>query len=357
MNEYILNIAKNKYNNLIIDNKGDVNVFSSEKEEYKSLRSGVALRDVSSNVLLKFIGNNVNGFLDRLVTNKLDSLEENKNSSALFTNQKGKIIEKARLLNMENMLFLSGSADNSKKILKWIERYIFLEDILFEDVGEQYFQLEILGEQKDAFMSLICEDAFSKIHDSNIVHISINNYNFFVTFIKEYGIEKYFLFGNSEYLEPIAEYLFGEDKLFDLKLVGNSAYNIFRIEQGTPIAPNELNDFHNPFEVGLEEEVNIEKKSFIGHEVFHYDNINEIITEKLVPFVFDSEFACNGNLEISDSNDIKIGKVSSLVKSELLNKYVGLVFINKNYLNTDAKIFAYNGKDKFQIKQINLPLR
>ncbi len=357
MNEYILNIASEKYHNLIKDSNGDVSVFSSLKDEYNALRCGVALRDISSNVLLKLFGNNVLTFLDRLTTNKIDDISTNSNSIALFTNGYGKIIERANLLNMDNMVMISGCADSSKKIAKWISKYVSLEDIIYEDVTEKYFQLEIIGPQKEAFMSLICDDCFAKITDNNIVHVTINNYNFFVTRVKDFGIDKYFIFGNNEFLQPIAEYLFEKEKLFDLKLVGNAAYNIYRVEQGFPKAPNELNDFRNPIELGLSNEINFDKMNYIGHEVFMTENIEDVFSEKLVSFTIEDGFESNGKLDLINSKSLQIGEVSSLVKSKLLNKYLALAFVNKKVLDSGDEFFAFNGKNKFKLNPIELPLR
>ena len=342
---------------MIVDENGEVSVFSSVKAEYDALRCGVALRDISSNNLLKLFGNNVLGFLDRLTANKLDNIEVNLNGTALFTNQDGNIIERATLLNMDNMVMLSGCADLSKKMSKWINRYVSLEDIIFEDVTSKYFQFEILGPQKEGFMSLICEDCFTKILENNIVHVTINGYNFFATHIKDFGIDKYYIFGNNEFLQPIAEYLFEKEKLFDLKLVGNSAYNIYRVEQGFPLAPYEINDTHNPLEIGFEDEVDFQKRNFIGHEAFTSEFINKNITKQLVAVTFENEFESNGELKIIDESNNSIGDVSSLIKSELLQKYLALAFVDKKVLISGDELFAFNGKNKSKLHQIELPLR
>ena len=342
---------------MIVDGNGEVSVFSSVKAEYDALRCGVALRDISSNNLLKLFGNNVLGFLDRLTANKLDNIEVNLNGPALFTNQDGNIIERATLLNMDNMVMLSGCADLSKKMSKWINRYVSLEDIIFEDVTSKYFQFEILGPQKEGFMSLICEDCFTKILENNIVHVTINGYNFFATHIKDFGIDKYYIFGNNEFLQPIAEYLFEKEKLFDLKLVGNSAYNIYRVEQGYPLAPYEINDTHNPLEIGLKDEVDFQKRNFIGHEAFTSEFINKNVTKQLVAVTFENGFESNGELKIIDETNNSIGDVSSLIKSELLQKYLALAFIDKKVLISGDELFAFNGKNKSKLHQIELPLR
>ncbi len=364
MNEYIFNIAQEKYKKLLVDELGEVSIFSSIKDEYNALRCGVALRDISSNVLLKLFGNNVLGFLDRLTTNKIDGIVTNTNTVALFTNEKGNIIERTHLLNMDNMVMISGCSGLRKKISKWIARYISLEDIIFEDVTEKYFQLEIIGPQKEAFMSLICDDSFKKISDNNIVHVTINNYNFFITRIKDFGIDKYYIFGNNEFLQPIAQYLFEEEKLFDLKLVGNAAFDVYRVEQGLPTYPNEINDRYNPFEIGLNDEVQIGMKNFIGYEFLKAKNVTDIVDKKLSAFTFKNGFTQNHafdnsseNLKLIDGTNKVVGNVSSIVKSELLKKYLTLAFVYTDVLNSDEDLFAYNGKDKFKLNQIELPLR
>ena len=54
---------------------------------------------------------------------------------------------------------------------------------------------------------------------------------------------------------------------FDFSLVGELAYNTYRIEQGIPLAPNELNDNYNPHEASLIKYVDFNKGCYIGQEV------------------------------------------------------------------------------------------
>jgi len=61
--------------------------------------------------------------------------------------------------------------------------------------------------------------------------------------------------------------------------------------------------------------------------------------------------------KIIDETNNSIGDVSSLIKSELLQKYLALAFVDKKVLNSGNELFAYNGKNKSKLHKIELPLR
>ncbi len=74
---------------------------------------------------------------------------------------------------------------------------------------------------------------------------------------------------------------------FDFNLIGEKAYEVYRIEQGIPVAPNELNDNYNPHESKLLNAVSFRKGCYIGQEVIARLETYEKVQKYLVGVEFD----------------------------------------------------------------------
>ena len=135
-------------------------------------------------------------------------------------------------------------------------------------------------------------------------------------------------------------------------MVGEDAYNIFRIENGIPIAPNELNDTVNPIEVNLLNEVCPEKHNYIGHETLEEGNSG---LGKLVGIIFEDNFqSSNQTIAIENNLGEEIGIITSFINSNHLKQPIGLGFIESSIIPNGELYFAVdeNIKTKIQISEL-----
>ena len=84
----------------------------------------------------------------------------------------------------------------------------------------------------------------------------------------------------------MCNYFLNNTSAFNLNFVGETAYDIFRIEQGIPVVPNELNDRFNPCEANLENELDSTKQGYIGCEPIKNSSSNKNTGSKLSGIIF-----------------------------------------------------------------------
>ena len=154
----------------------------------------------------------------------------------------------------------------------------------------------------------------------------------------------------------MCNYFLNNTSVFNLNFVGETAYNIFRIERGIPVVPNELNDNFNPCEANLEDELDFTKQGYIGCEPIKNSTNSKNTGSKLSGIIFHEKLSDdNLDLTIHDSEDVQVGVITSIVSSHLMERSIGI-----GYVDSDVKqreLVGTNGTKKFRISLTDFPIR
>ncbi len=347
--EEIYNNYKSRFNKIEIDDNKFIRKYTSVEEEYNLIKTGVAVRDLSNYSKIFIHGKDSESLLKRLTTNKIYDLRVLEWVKTLFVNNDGNIIDRTLLLKFEDYFLLIGSNTEEKKLYKWIKRFVIDDDIILKNSCEDYSLFEVMGPQATSYMSMILGDKFDGFNEKNILRVQVDD--FFVHGIKLKSIEniyKYIILVDSKNAIRILDILNERKSVFDFGMVGEVAYNIFRIENGIPIAPNELNDTINPVEVNLLNEVCFEKNNYIGCKVIEEAN-NEL--GKLVSITFEDYFnSSSKNILIKNSVGEEIGIITSFVNSTVTKQPIGLGFIQSNISPNGELYFAVTENTKTKIR-------
>ncbi|HED05806.1 MAG TPA: tRNA-modifying protein YgfZ, partial [Ignavibacteria bacterium] len=140
----------------------------------------------------------------------------------------------------------------------------------------------------------------------------------------------------------IVKYMQNNKGPFDFKMVGEDAYNLYRVEHGIPAAPNELNDLYNPYEVELINLVNFKKGCYIGQEVIARLDAFDKVQRKLKRITIEKMVDKNEEYTLFDENDKNVGKITSLAYSKKSDKLLGLAYVRKAYSEEGTKLIIRN---------------
>lgn len=353
-----LDLYKNYFSNIKIED-GRVKVYSDLEKEYDALRHGIAIRDISASSMLRLTGTDVLDYLHRVSTNSVKDLETLNFAETLFTNEKGRLINKTVLLNLENYKLLIGSEAEKEALWYWIEKYIIMEDIKTQDAGSDYNLFEILGPQKESYMTLLCGSNCEEASGSIIMPRVVEDFEFYLLKINDVnGIEKYWILVKNFHTEKFLKYLSSHESVFDVKMVGEEAYEIFRVENGIPKAPNEINDSFNPYEVNLIDKVSFTKGCYIGQEVIARLDTYEKVQKYLTGVVFENDEEIKTPTDLFSKDGADAGKITSSVLSKIIKKKIGLAVVKKQYLEEGTKLTAKTlDGNKLNVKIVKLPVR
>ena len=329
------------YSTVAVDGYKVISRYSSIENEIDSLYSGVGLRNISHLGIIELKGNDVLDYLHRISTNSILNLPKAHTRITLFTSDKGKIIGVARLINFEDYQLLVCGRENKTKVMSWVRKYVISDDVHVNDANGKYSLLELSGPQADSFIRIICGDVVNGIEINTFKIIHTENLLFFLIKLKDTrGYNKFWLLSDFENSKRLVNNMFEYDGPFNFSLVGEEAYNTYRIEQGVPSAPNELNDNYNPHEARLMEFIDTQKGCYIGQEVIgRLDTYNKV-QKYLVGIKFNEEIFGEEQFTLFNNDNEEVGSITSLTNSIKLELPIGLGYIKTTFSSAGTKLIA-----------------
>jgi len=332
--------------------------FSSPEAEINSLYNGVGLIDLSSKGIIELRGKDVLDFLNRITTNSLKDLPKEGIGKTIFTTEKGRIIDTAAILNFDDYLLLVCSGLNKMKIRNWLEKYIISDDVKITDTPGKYILFQLMGPQADSFITLICGNYVNNIQPDSFKVINGEGMIFFTAkFLDKMGNRLYWVLADIPNGKKLISYLNSNMGPFDFNFIGEDAWNSYRIEQGIPAPPNEINDQYNPHEVNLLDLVSFTKGCYIGQEVIARLDTYDKVQKQLIGIVFSEPVENNGQLLLYNDTYLQVGTVTSTAYSFKLKKYIGLGVVRKAFLGDGVQLIAKNAVMSMKVTLQTLPFK
>ncbi|MFN3694630.1 MAG: YgfZ/GcvT domain-containing protein [Ignavibacterium sp.] len=332
--------------------------FSKPEDEIFSLYNGVGLRHLHNASIIELRGIDSADFLHRITTNSLKEFTKEQIRQTIFTTEKGRIIDVVTVLNFESHLILVGNLSNKVKVMSWINRYVISDDVKQSDANHRFNILEFSGPQADSFMTWVCGSSVSEIPVDSFKVMNVEGILFFLAKMKdERGFKKYWALTDTPHTIRLLNYVIANTGPFDFNLIGDEAYNSFRIEQGIPAAPNEICDLFNPHELNLSHLIDTKKGCYIGQEVLARLETYDKVQKKLTGLTLESPVELNNETELIDSENQNAGIITSLVNSVKLKKPIALAVVRRSYLNEQSSLFVVSGNSKTEAKVTSLPFK
>jgi tRNA-modifying protein YgfZ len=316
-----------------------INWYSNLEEEIDSIYNGVSLRNISHQGIIELKGKDALDLVHRIGTNSIKDLPKEGVKKTIFTSEKGRIIGLTKLMNFENYQILVCDRASKSKVIGWIKKYAISDDVEVNDANTKYNLLELSGPQADSFVTLICGNMVNDIQPNSFKIIHTENILFFLIKLHgQRGKNKYWFLADFENSKRLIAYMKEYKGVFNFSMLGEEAYNVFRIEQGMPIAPNELNDEYNPLETALDELIDFNKGCYIGQEVIARLQTYSKVQKKLVGLKFSSELEFNNGHIVLEDNGVEIGKLTSYALSHKLKAPIGLAYIRNSHLTPGTQL-------------------
>ncbi len=119
--------------------------YTSITEEHMAVRTGIGLFDISHMGRLQFCGPGACGFLDRLLTNDVASLECGSVRYALVCRDDGGILDDVLVYRFQDDYLLVVNASNREKIVEWITRHLGEHDVEMWDRTLEWAMVAVQG--------------------------------------------------------------------------------------------------------------------------------------------------------------------------------------------------------------------
>ncbi len=242
--------------------------------EYQAARQSAALRDTSHLSRLCFTGRDHLDFLHRMTTNHFQGLQPGAGLEAVFTDNRGRIIELGTFYRAGGTTLAVLSPGGREKIPAWLDRYIFAEQIATEDLSAELAMFELVGPQASTLVALTLGKDLHSAADHHLLNEPLAE-GIWLARLDRFGHVGLRAMG------PAAELggWWAKLRAAGAQPLGEEAWEMLRIEAGLPLQGRELGEEHNPWEANLGRTVHMNKGCYIGQEVIArldtYDKVKQ----------------------------------------------------------------------------------
>jgi folate-binding protein YgfZ len=306
------------------------------QDSYFRVRKHAGLFNVTNSYGRLFArGKDAIDLLHRMSTNDMKPLETEKGRaiSTVLTNEKGRFVDLLTVISDERGdVMIVVSKGNEKTVIQWLDKFTIMEDAKFITSTESLSQFELVGPEAASLLKLYSVGVMNgrDVWEAQISETPAT--------IWKASDSRYWIFTLKENAEPIWKALEEGVLAAGGAIIDDELFEIFRIEAGIPMAPNELNEKHNPLETALTASaISFIKGCYIGQEVIARLDAQNKVQRQLVGLKFGDEMPHVGD-RISDESLIgtplgdEIGKITSLASSPA-NGNIGLGYIRAKYAN------------------------
>ncbi len=265
-----------------------VETYGEIAAEYAALRRGCALIDMANRGTLVVRGDDRLEFLNRMITQEVKGLAPYRCVRSFWLNRKGRIDADLRVLALEDRVMLDLDALTTERARSTLDAFVITEDVQIEDASEDWARFEIHGPTAMLAMQTVAVAEEGRppadVAPGEACRVDIAGAEVIVDRQDDCGEIGIHLWVRSSDAERVWVRLVqacvpheDEDGRTDerapqsrirMRPAGWHAYNIARIEAGTPLYNIDFGEQSLPAESGvLRDRVHFKKGCYLGQEV------------------------------------------------------------------------------------------
>jgi len=320
--------------------------YTSIVEEHQAVRNGVGIFDISHMGQLIVEGSGACTWLNTMLTNNVDKLQEGTGQYTFLLNERSGIIDDLIVYRIDNEKFLLVvNASRTDEDFIWLQKHLpaveaaasAADEVCIGNRSANFGGVAIQGPRVvDLFHALFGTDVDLPPRN-HIVDLPFDGTNVSVArtgYTGEDGVEVFFRTSDAiKFWNAALE----KGKPFGIKPCGLGARDTLRLEMCYPLNGSDLSPERNPIEAGLGFFIDLTKPNFIGRDVLLRTK-ERGPREKLVPFRMKEKGPPpRPHYPVFDNGE-RIGEVTSGTISPSLNWGVGMAYVSAPHAKIGAQI-------------------
>jgi aminomethyltransferase len=281
-------------------------------------------------------------FINYMTTNNAKKIEVYQAQYTAMCYEDGGIVDDLILYRLPNHYLLVVNASNIEKDYEWINENK-IDGVEIRNISDSISQLAIQGIKAKDILQKLTKTDLSDIKFYSFREGELARTNMIISatgYTGEPGFELYF---DKDYSEDVWNAVLNAGIEFNITPIGLAARDTLRLEKKYCLYGNDIDASTNPYEAGLGWITKLDKGNFIGR--ISLERIRrEGIKRKLIGFELESRIIPRHGYTIRKDN-IEVGKVTSGCFSPILEKNIGLGYVNVQYANISESIeIDFRGK-------------
>lgn len=305
--------------------------------EHKAVRESVGVFDVSHMGEVEISGKDAFAFVQNLTTNDVSKLAAGDVQYSAMCLKNGGIVDDLLVYNLGDKFMLVINASNIEKDIKWMQENVS-GDVSIRNISDETSLLAVQGKNSINTLQKLTDIDLSGIEYYKFRTGKLAGQEVIISHTGYTGEKICFeIYSSSDVTlsEALWNAIFEAGREFNIKPAGLGARDTLRLEYAFRLYGNDMDETCNTIEAGLGWITKIEKGPFNGKEAIIEAKANP--SRKLVGFVMEDRMVARHGQEVY-SGDTRIGTVTSGNMSPMLNKNIGLAYIDKGFNKTGTPV-------------------
>ena len=330
--------------------------YSGINNEHMTVRNSVGVFDVSHMGEFWVKGPKAFDLVQKVTSNDVAALSVGQAQYSCFPNGKGGIVDDLLVYKYEEEKYLLVvNASNIEKDWAWVSEQNTMGAEL-ENASDSISQLAIQGPKAVAVLQKLTDINLSEIEYYTFTTGAIAGAdNVIISNTGYTGSGGFELYIYNKDAAKVWEAIFEAGKEEGILPIGLAARDTLRLEKGFCLYGNDIDDTTSSIEAGLGWITKLnETNNFIDKE-YLLKQKEEGVSKRLRGFELIDRGIPRKDYEIVNENDEVIGRVTSGTMSPMLQKGIGMGYINKGYTKFDTEIYIKVRNRKLKAKVVKIP--
>ncbi|HRP63341.1 MAG TPA: hypothetical protein PK400_08625, partial [Phycisphaerales bacterium] len=212
-----------------------VGTFGELEAEYAAIRRGAALIDCPQRGTLVISGADRAAFLQRMVTADLKSLAPGTLKRAFWLNRKGRIDADLKIVELGDRMLIDLDLYQTESTTQSLTAFIVADDVEIRNVTDEFHRIVIHGPEAIAVIRFASGDNAFVLGEDCAARVTLAGVDVVIARSDETGTAGLHLFVPRESAESVWATCASAQGAARVRPAGWHAYNIARIEAGTPL--------------------------------------------------------------------------------------------------------------------------
>lgn len=306
--------------------------YGDPQAEYRALRRGFGLVDLSNRGLIRVEGQDRQRFLNAMVSNNTADLEPGQGCYATFLNPKGHMVTDLVVYADEASYLLEVEPHVVPTFLEAIDFFVISEDVTFAVETETWAAIGVQGPKApDALVVASGQDSLRDLAPYGSQACRMADHDGWVarrSYSREPG---YLLLAAPAAAAAVWTTVRRQGEAFDGRAVGLQALDTLRIESGTPRFGIDMTEATIPVEANLQDAVSYTKGCYVGQEVIARIDARGHVNRRLVGLLLGNAGLPEAGAKIF-SPQREVGWITSATQSPALQQTIALGYVRRESL-------------------------
>ncbi len=243
-----------------------VETFGPLELEYAAIRRGCAVFDMAQRATIRVTGGDRIEYLNRMLTQELKGLEPGVSVASFWLNRRGRIDADLRVIAGEAETWIDLDTLCAPRAVETLGAFVFSEDVAFEDLTPRIHRLVLAGPTAQRVLESLGAEAPDRCGRN--ARTTIGGASVLIDRHDACASPTFDLHVAMDDCAAVYDAIVSSGDALRVKRAGWHAYNIARIEAGTPLYHVDYGPDSLPAETGvLHDRVHFKKGCYLGQEV------------------------------------------------------------------------------------------